>query len=347
MSQRDDLLASIATTIQGYRGGSLPQPITDHVECWVQQFDAAVQLPILLEIDHVLKNIYFPKEEVLQFMRRAIRAQKLTGDNGAQFWRDANFLDIQGGGDSQTDMLALFSEQLSKELGFGIDACGKGNGVFIYLDDGIFTGNRVRRDLEVWVRDIAPAQATVHVICIAMHLGGQHYAKGRIQDAIRASGKSIDISDENWWSAVALEDRKYFSSTCDVLRPTTIPDDQAVKDYVADMRYQPTLRTPGNAGSKNLFSSDSGKILLEQEFLKAGVRIRQMCPNLGATQRPLGHMTLETLGFGSLIVTYRNCPNNAPLAFWVGDPWYPLFPRTTNTQTAVRRMFANLTVGDL
>ena len=69
----------------------------------------------------------------------------------------------------------------------------------------------------------------------------------------------------------------------------------------------------GSPGAANLFSSDAAKILLEQEFLKAGVRIRQICPNLGATQRPLGHMTLETLGFGSLIVTYRNCPNNAPL----------------------------------
>lgn len=48
-----------------------------------------------------------------------------------------------------------------------------------------------------------------------------------------------------------------------------------------------------------------------------------------------------------LILTYRNCPNNAPLAFWVDAPWYPLFPRTTNTQTAMRRMFANLTGDDL
>ena len=47
MSQRTDLVASIANTIQDYRGGSLPQPIPDHVEHWVQQFDAAVQLPIL------------------------------------------------------------------------------------------------------------------------------------------------------------------------------------------------------------------------------------------------------------------------------------------------------------
>jgi len=120
-----------------------------------------------------------------------------------------------------------------------------------------------------------------------------------------------------------------------------------VQAHVAAMRYPPTLRAAGNPGAAGLFSSDAAKILLEQEFLKAGVHIRQICPNLSAVQRPLGHMTLETLGFGSLIVTYRNCPNNAPLAFWVDAPWYPLFPRTTNTQTAVRRMFASLTGDDL
>lgn len=343
MSQRIDLLASIANTIQDYRNGSLPQPIPEHVDRWVQQFDAAVQLPILQEIDHVLKKIYFSKEDVAKFLRGAMRTAKLTGDRPDRFWRSANFLDIQGGGSSQTDMLALFSEQLEDEHGFGIDDCGQGDEVFIYLDDGIFTGNRVRRDLENWIRDHAPAQAKVHVICIALHSGGQYYAGGKIQDAIRASGKSIGIT---WWRAVELEDRRAKSTTADVLRPTVIPNDPAVQAYVAAMKYQPTLRTAGNPGTANLYSSDAAKILLEQEFLKAGVRIRQICPNLGDTQRPLGHMTLETLGFGSLIVTYRNCPNNAPLAFWVDAPWYPLFPRTTNTQTAVRRMFADLG-GDL
>ena len=223
MSHRNNLLASIAQTIQDYRNDSLPQPITGHVERWVHQFDAAVQLPILQEIDHVLKNIYFSKEKVAKFIRGAIRTQKLTGDNSKQFWLNANFLDIQGGGDSQTDMLALFSEQLTEEFGFGIDDCGNGGAVFIYLDDGIFTGNRVRRDLEGWVRDHAPAQAKVHVICIAQHSGGQYYANGKIQEVNRASGKRIDFT---WWHAIELEDRRAYSATSDVLRPTAIPKDR-------------------------------------------------------------------------------------------------------------------------
>lgn len=339
MTERQTLVTSIAQTVQDYRDGSLPKPLTDHVERWVQQFDADVQLPILREVDYVLKNTYISKERMFEFLREAIRTRELTGASPKDFWQSAKFLDIQGGGNSQSDMLALFSEVLNQELGIGIEDCGQGSDVFIYLDDGIFTGNRVRRDLEDWVRDVAPAKATVHVICIAVHTYGEYWANGEIEEAVRTSGKAISI---NWWRKITLEDRRAYSATADTLRPTAIPADQAVKDYVAGMRYQPVLRPPGNPGSAGLFSSDAAKILLEQEFLKAGVRIRQICPNLHAIQRPLGLMTLETLGFGSLIVTYRNCPNNAPLALWVDAPWYPLFPRTTNTQTAERKMFANL-----
>lgn len=344
MSQRRALLASIAQTIQDYRDGILPRPITDHVERWVQQFDADVQVPILQEVHHVLQQTYFSKKRVMDFLRNLIYAENLAGNNPQGFWRSANFLDIQGGGNSQRDMLALFSEVLRSEFGFGIEACGQHNDVFIYLDDGIFTGNRVRYDLEAWIRNDASAQAEVHVVCIALHRGGYYYANQKIQEAILAAGKNIVIT---WWRAIELEDRRAYSDSSDVLRPTSIPDDQAVKDYVAGMQHKPTLRRAGNPGAAGLFSSDEAKILLEQEFLKTGVRIRQMCPNLKVTHRPLGYMKLEALGFGSLIVTYRNCPNNAPLVFWVDDPWYPLFPRITNTQTAIERIISGLTGEDL
>ena len=133
-----------------------------------------------------------------------------------------------------------------------------------------------------------------------------------------------------------LEDSKWKTDTSDVLRPTIIPEDAAVRDYVAAMEHQPHLRTAGQVGGNDIFSSDAGRQLLEQEFLKAGVRIREMCPNLNVYQRPLGNSVLETLGFGTLITTFRNCPNNAPLALWVGDPWYPLFPRITNSDTTLK-----------
>lgn len=341
MSERDDLLASMAHTARDYRSGEVASLTPARVDRWIGQFDSAVQLPILREMDHVLKRTYFSLARVTSFLRGLIRTERLVGTEPCAFWRNVNFLDIQGGGNSQTEMLALFNELLQENCGFGVAQCGGGgSSVFVYLDDAIFTGNRVRRDLEAWIRDEAPNKVALHIISIALHSGGQYYASGYIGKAAVATGKTIDVT---WWRAIELEDRKAHSETTDVLRPTHIPNDPAVQAYVQAMRYPPTLRRPGSLGVNAVFATNAGRVLLEQEFLKAGVRIRQVCPNLGATQRPLGHITLDTLGFGSLIVTFRNCPNNAPLALWVGEPWNPLFPRATNSQTAIKRLFEDLT----
>jgi hypothetical protein len=122
-----------------------------------------------------------------------------------------------------------------------------------------------------------------------------------------------------------------------------VPEGPLAEAYVRylteeEPKYKIELRTPGSVGKKKFFSSDETRILLEQEFLSAGLRIRDVAPLLPETARPLGATLLKTFGFGATVVTFRNCPNNCPLAFWASDPWYPLFPRSTNSDAFVRRM---------
>jgi hypothetical protein len=323
---RASLLQAIAATIADYRAGQVATPTPAHVDRWISQFDASVQLDMLVELNHVLGNTYVSKAEVTKFLTALSTNSNLAGADPSAFWRNVNFLDIQRGGSSQTEMLALFSGVLSASYGFTTAQCGSAGGPFVYLDDAIFTGNRVRGDVIAWLPD-APSAAALHVIVMAFHRGGQWYAGTKIADACKAAGKALNI---DWWRGLELEDRKTYVVDADVLRPTSIPADQAVQDYIQPFRYAPTLRTGTRLGQANVFGSDAGRNLLEQELLKAGARIRQMAPYLGQYQRPLGNMLLETLGFGSTLVTFRNCPNNCPLAFWAGDPWYPLFPRRTN-----------------
>ena len=339
MAQWHDLLASISATTADYREGDLAAPTPEHVTRWVNQFDTAVRLPILVELDHVLKKTYFSRKGTKEFLRGLFQSEKLAGKDPCVFWRHVQFLDIQLGGASQKEMLALFNKVLEKECGFEAAACGADSRDFVYLDDAIFTGNRVRRDLEGWIANEAPATAKVHIVAIALHLGGYYYANSKLKEAANKAGKNVEFT---WWRAIALEDRKAYTNSSDVLRPVSIPNDALVQAYVASMRYPPYLRIPGQIGGNGIFSGEAGRHLLEQELLKAGARIRERCPYLGDTQRPLGHMTLETLGFGSLIVTFRNCPNNAPLALWAGDPWYPLFARTTNSATSMKHFMAML-----
>jgi hypothetical protein len=298
----------------------------NHVRRWIDQFEPQVREPLLQEAAHVLGKTYLSRVRCERFIDLVAKSEDLAGNDPSSFWRGVHFLRIQQGGQSQADMLSLFAAALKNN--FGITALpGGASDTFIYLDDVSFSGNRILNDLRGWIANTAPAAAKVHVIVMALHSGGQYYADGELTKAARAAGKSIDFK---WWRSAEVQDRRDHTDVSDVLRPASIPGDEQVQAYVAQMHYKPVLRTPGNLGDLKLFSSDTGRHLLEQEFLRAGCRVRQMCPNLPVRHRPLGFSFLETLGFGTMIVTYRNCPNNAPLALWVGSPWIPLFPRKNN-----------------
>ncbi|MCV3243030.1 hypothetical protein [Mesorhizobium sp. ZC-5] len=327
MSERDRLLQSLATITADYRSGELLAPTPLHIDRWIQQFPGPVQQPMLAELEHVFSKTYFTKANILRFLRSLVSNAKLAGDDPCAFWRGVKFLKIQGGGNSQKEMLQLFSEVLHNHCGFSVDECGENPAAYLYLDDVVFSGGRIRADLMGWINQTAPAAAMVHVVTIGEHRSGTWYANKQIKEAATAANKNIQIK---WWRAVEIEDRKSHTNVSDVLRPTAIPNDAATQAYVQGLGYPPVLRTAGNVGGKQFFSSEQGRSLLEQEFLKIGVHIRSVCPNLGIYQRPLGNVVLKTTGFGSMIVTFRNCPNNAPLALWAGDPWYPLFRRKTN-----------------
>ncbi len=329
-SNRTALLASIASTITDYRQGEISTPDSKHVDRWINQFAPSVQEPILVEVDHVLKNTYISKPEVAKFLAALLKNPKLAGANPCAFWKAVGPLAIQQGGNSQREMLAMFDQLLQKECGIQVDHCSSASGIYFYLDDVVFSGNRVKRDLVSWIESDAPKKAHVHIVVIAFHMNGQYYAETSIQKAAAKAKKDIKLT---WWSCVQFEDRKTYVNSSEVLRPSTLPNDSNTQSYVAMLAaagYPPVLRTAGTMGSSQVFSSETGRDLLEQEFLKSGLLIRSRCPYLPDNCRPLGYSVLKTLGFGSLVVTFRNCPNNCPLAFWVDDPWYPLFPRKTN-----------------
>lgn len=327
MSERKDLLHSIADTIADYRQGEITRPTPGHIDNWIKQFATPVQVPILKEMSYVLKQTYISKEAFDSFFRVVVRSEKLAGTDPCAFWKDVRFLRVQRGGNSQREMLDMFDIALQESCGFSTTRCGRKTQTFIYLDDVLFTGGRIRTDLSAWIKSDAPQTATLHVITIGLHEYGKYRASEQITNAAKETGKIIDIK---WWRSVKIEDRKTYTDTSDVLRPTAIPDDAATQIYVQNLGHAPRLRIPGNVGGKGFFSSEAGRNLLEQEFLKIGVHIRSICPHFNTYMRPLGNMVLNTTGFGSMIVTFRNCPNNAPLALWARNPWYPLFARKIN-----------------
>src|SRR5690606_26605939 len=164
MSERDDLLASIANEIKTYRRGELPEPTAAHVDCWVSQFTPANQLPFNREFYHVMQQSFITKKNVKDFLRHVVTNDKLAGDDPTSYWESAHFLKIQQNGQSQKEMLKLFAKCLDDEYAVHLDECGEPGGDYIYLDDVMFSGNRVGNDLEAWISNDAPQEAKVHVI---------------------------------------------------------------------------------------------------------------------------------------------------------------------------------------
>ncbi len=335
MTERADLLASIANTIRDFRAGEIATPTPGHVDRWVKQFNDGVQLPLLRELDQVFKKTYLDEASVTGFLKGLVKNKKLAGEDLCAFWTNAHFLSIQQNGHSQKEMLEIFDAELRAQCKLRVKDCGRDGGAYIYLDDVMFSGNRVGNDLAKWIEELAPANATVHVIVTAIHTSGEYLVGKRIKQTIADSGKKIEI---HYWRALNIENRKYYKNDSEVLWPCEIPDDEQVKQYVAKPhKYPLEPRKPG--GKLGPFSSEEGRQLLERELLIAGVRIRALSENPKEIIRPLGFSPFG-LGFGSMIVTFRNCPNNTPLALWWGDPeatsgpfhWYPLLPRKTYAQ---------------
>ena len=304
----------------------MPTPTAGHVARWVGQFPTGQQLPILSEMEHVLARTYFSKAKVEQFLETVVGHDSWAKGDPVSFWRDTHFLDLQPRGNSQRELLQLFEPQLIRATGLSIADCGKGNR-FLYIDDGLFSGGRLGTDLATWIEEAAPHNADLFVATIALHTQGHYFTANKLNAAIKESGKTISTT---WGSAISIEDGLFQMDHSDVLRPKGPGDDPAVADYIATLGKAQTWRTGASVGPREFFSSDQGRQLLEQEFLAAGVAVREMCPHLNAYQRPLGNTTMKTIGFGTMFATYRNCPNNAPLVLWAGDPWYPLLRRITN-----------------
>jgi hypothetical protein len=321
-------LEALATLIADFREGEIPQPDADHVGRWVAQFDAEDREPLLDELHHVWSQLYFSEPRARAFLRMIISNEKFVGADKVAYWSTANLLNIQTNGHSQREMLNLFWEELRAATGHSPHDTGGGDD-YVYVDDVLFTGGRIQTDLKAWLQS-APARGRVRVVVLAHHQFGEYKTREALQAEARRLEKNITFE---FWRDFDLENRNRYSKGADVLWPTRLPTEAATYDQG---RFPLQPRQPG--GASKFFSSEARRDVLEQALVKAGLKIRSFAANPKPVLRPLGFGPFG-MGFGSLFLSWRNCPNNAPLALWWGgktepawhpfNKWYPLVPRKT------------------
>jgi hypothetical protein len=339
VSERGRLLEALAALIADYRPDEIQPRTPDLIDAWIQQFPSDQQVGLLGALIHVFGKTYITRSMFDAFLEELASTDKLApGRSPLEFWSEANLLNIQKGGNSQKEILAAFDDVLFTTHGIHLADTGSDNGDFVYLDDCIGTGNRVRGDICGWLDGDTPTKLNLHIITPILYKGSW-WIDEKIRETAAANGKEVSI--KKWrLDQFEMENRRAYRNRSDVLWPTVLSDDPSVQAYVANLEslgHPPVLRTAGHAGVSGIFADDAQRMMLEEALVVRGCQIRQESDNLPAKARPLGYHNLDCLGFGSMFVTYRNCPNNCPLAFWVQQAGYPaLFPRKTNTQTAAR-----------
>ena len=340
---RNDLLKSISQKVSNYRLGEIDTITPSKVNRWVSQFEDFEQLVILEEIDNILNQCYFSRDRIKSSFKEFLKNKEIVGFNVKEGLVKLDFIHIQKQGNSQREMLELVDEILQEDYNLNINKCG-GYNLFLYIDDCIFSGNRFKYDILDWLGDKGtPPNSILYTYHVGIHQNGFNYAYKNIKST--ADKKNIKV---NSYAEYCINDNRSVGSNIDILWPKEYFN-KDIKDYWERLiarcdekgwnypRFR-DFRTPSVEG---LFSTAANRDIVEKAFLRVGAKLIMAADNPAPSMRPLGFEKLESLGFGSPFITYRNIANNCPLALWYGDPdnfpethpfgsWYPLFPRRTN-----------------
>lgn len=318
--------------IADYRNGDNIYLDEDHINKWLNQFNSDVQLPIIRELSHILENVYFSKSRIINILNNIVFSNNICGDNIKSFWENVTILNIQKGGTSQKDILyeifnILHSKLNINKINNNLSRC------LVYIDDFLYHGNRIYRDIEELIPYLED-NTFIHIIVIGQYKYGAYNTNKRLIKLINQYNKKIEFKI---WRCIEFENTQFNLDQIDTYYPTKIPDDYIINNILRNDKY-PFKPRRDNVYKGKIFNNEDDRKIIEEQFLLAGSHIISLCNNPHQSLRPMG-ISGYGLGFGSPIVTYRNCPNNSPLALWWGsedydynhplNKWYPLFPRKT------------------
>ena len=344
-----ELESAIATIIHNYRKDELQTPLdANHVRKWVSQFDESSRRAILSETFNILSKYYFTDEDINGFLQKVITyIDKVEPD-----YRHHYYVDIQEQGSSQrilyrkiAYMYAMMHHNYPIVHTFFKDeiqaSLSDPSAVYIYIDDGLYTGGRARTDIRNLI-DILPENSRLYVFYMIAYSNGLRYA-GKVCTNY-ANMKNISVDFVVWKSL--MNDRNQCDAEVDFLWPHKY----LFSDTLDTIRYVDNVSKTMNPhyvfnpydSECALFKSQADGDVLMKAFTEAGVRISNRISDIWF--QPLGRNNVSNLGFGAFVATDYNIPNNSPLVLWWGSLvpksgplgiWYPLLPRRDNFHTYI------------
>ncbi|WP_279487900.1 phosphoribosyltransferase-like protein [Aeromonas veronii] len=151
----DDLIRSISNIIIDYADGEFGKLDEAHVTRWIEQFDKNDQEIVLAETNRILKRTYITKDEFSKFISGLITSTNFATNDPSNFWSNISMSDIQLNGNSQKELVSLVCKRVKDNFGFS-PKVNSNSLHYIYLDDFLFSGNRLISDLKEWIINDAP-----------------------------------------------------------------------------------------------------------------------------------------------------------------------------------------------
>ncbi|WP_413741648.1 hypothetical protein ACL2XO_23690 [Sodalis sp. RH15] len=320
---------------------------TAHVGRWVEQFEESDQLFVLEQTLALLRNAYICRNDYLEKIDDI-----LSVENNRRIILESAFFNIQEAnrGTSQSDLLELLETQAEEFDGLDIVTLSRTStcqrvtqfNKFIYFDDVCFSGSKALNDISWVVEHFDLSDVTIRVCFLGTH----RYATYMLETTLarRFQGRNIILIIKEKGFLKTRENRLKYSSSSEVfwLRKNGIVLPDWIQNPEIYTSREGCERTHFEAN--DIFLNMADRYRFEYALTKAGFYILHQSQNPAQILKPLGFSTFPGLGFGGTIFTYRNCPNNTPLAFWWGryehdgipnwalDCWYPLMRRTGYNQ---------------
>ncbi|HDU8563518.1 hypothetical protein Q4R40_16385 [Morganella morganii] len=326
-----DLMEQIAAKLNDYRNPPQGGMSLDHVNRWINQFELNDRRFVLEETNRLMGIRYFSESDY-----RRVVSSIAADEQNENLFQTAAFLDIQNQGTSQSEFLDLLRENCVEEFDV-VTRTSQRQRVssfreFIYVDDVSFSGAKAINDL-IWFVDNFELQ---NITILVYFLGRHTYSTWKIKDHLeqRFADRNILVGVGGHEFA-CVENQRRNSSNSEVLWPKA--QSVSIPEWAdGQAHYLGTYRNGYTANT--FFPDEQRRDRFEAILTEIGFYILGHSQNPSEVIKPLGFSTFNGVGFGGTIFTYRNCPNNTPLAYWWGtylrtgnralDCWYPLMKRS-------------------
>lgn len=333
----------LANIIRGFRNGELQISLDkNHVLKWVSQFSAEAQNIILSETLHIFKEWFFDIEKIRLFLSEVYEyVCSYYGD-----YSKVLFLNCQKEGTSQSRLI----DELQKMKKVINRSCSTQANHLIYIDDGLYSGQHIIKDLNRILRDDTISIYSIDIFVMVGYSDGVQYVQSEVGSLCQT--RNIGFHLYTWKALSNIKKFRYRNNgeeyylkqdTLWPLSPSSLEEDdpKCIIERITGKRLHYCYRDYCLHHTSSVFSCEKSREVVEREFLKYGFKIIST-ESIKKGLYPLGFSSSPSLGFGSFCATALNISNTCPIVLWWGnlqkdgselDKWYPLLPRRINTPT--------------